>query len=126
MSLSSICVVTNALRLNLVKLREVKPRRNKKAPQAVLDLRTLKKPEEPKNNMEIKQEETTMKKTMTIEGMMCVHCQARVKKALEATGVKADVSFETGLAILEGAEAVSDEQLKAALEAEGYTVVKIA
>ena len=126
MSLSSICVVTNALRLNLVKVHEVRPRKASASAQASLDLRTLKKPQEVKKpEIKPKEEEKPMK-TMTIEGMMCVHCQARVKKALEATGVRADVSFETGLAKLEGAENVSDETLKAAVEAEGYTVVSIA
>ena len=66
-----------------------------------------------------------MKKTIKIEGMMCTHCQGRVKKALESLGLKADVSFETGLAIVEGAE-TGDAALKEAVEKEGYTVVSIA
>ena len=65
-----------------------------------------------------------MKKTITIEGMMCIHCQGRVQKALEALGLKADVSFQTGLAVVEGNAA--DTVIREAIEKEGYTVVSIA
>ncbi len=65
-----------------------------------------------------------MKKTITIEGMMCTHCQGRVQKALEGLGLKAEVSFETGLALVEGDAA--DTAIREAIEKEGYTVVCIA
>ena len=65
-----------------------------------------------------------MKKTIKIEGMMCTHCQSRVQKALESLGLKADVSFQTGLAVVEGNAA--DTAIREAIEKEGYTVVSIA
>ena len=107
MSLSSFIVVTNALRLNLVNVYD--PRRDHK--------RTHKK----------SKEEATMKKTMHIEGMMCVHCEARVKKALEKIdGVAAaEVSHEKGTAVVELKAPVADEKLKAAVEAEDYPVTGI-
>ena len=107
MSLSSFCVVTNALRLNLFKLYETK--RDKKIKQA-------------------KREETKeMTKTMKIEGMMCGHCEARVKKTLEAIdGVtEAVVSHEAGTAVVTLASDVADETLKDAVEAQDYKVTSI-
>ena len=107
MSLSSFCVVTNALRLNLFKLYETK--RDKKIKQA-------------------KREETKeMTKTMKIEGMMCGHCEARVKKTLEAVdGVtEAVVSHEAGTAVVTLASDVADETLKDAVEAQDYKVTSI-
>ena len=104
MSLSSFCVVTNALRLNLFKLYETK--HDKKIKQA-------------------KREETKeMTKTMKIEGMMCGHCEARVKKTLEAIdGVtEAVVSHEAGTAVVTLASDVADETLKDAVEAQDYKV----
>ena len=107
MSLSSFCVVTNALRLNLFKLYETK--HDKKIKQA-------------------KREETKeMTKTMKIEGMMCGHCEARVKKTLEAIdGVtEAVVSHEAGTAVVTLASDVADETLKDAVEAQDYKVTSI-
>ena len=107
MSLSSFCVVTNALRLNLFKLYETK--HDKKIKQA-------------------KREETKeMTKTMKIEGMMCGHCEARVKKTLEAIdGVtEAAVSHEAGTAVVTLASDVTDETLKDAVEAQDYKVTSI-
>ena len=107
MSLSSFCVVTNALRLNLFKLYETK--HDKKIKQA-------------------KREETKeMTKTMKIEGMMCGHCEARVKKTLEAiNGVtEAVVSHEAGTAVVTLASDVADETLKDAVEAQDYKVTSI-
>ncbi len=97
MSLSSFCVVSNALRINAI-------------------------PIFPKNI--IKKEQKTMKKTMKIEGMMCPHCEGRVKKTLEALdGVSsAEVSHEKGWAVLELNENVEDALLRSAVEAQGYTV----
>ena len=91
MSLSSFCVVTNALRLNLCR------------------------------------EEKSMTKTMNIEGMMCGHCEARVKKALEALDAvsEAAVSHESGTAVVTLSSDISDEKLKETVEAEDYKVTSI-
>lgn len=108
MSLSSFCVVSNALRLNWFKMYDAG--RDKK-------LKTKKK----------KEEETTMTKTMKIEGMMCGHCEARVKKALEALpGVDtAEVSHEAGTAVVTLSAEVSGDVLKKAVEDEDYKVLEI-
>ncbi len=105
MSLSSFCVVTNALRLNL------------------FDMRNAAKDKQIKR----KQEEKTMEKTMKIEGMMCGHCEATVKKALEAlAGVDhADVSHEQDQAVVTLKEDVADDVLKKAVEDKDYNVVSI-
>ena len=108
MSLSSFCVVTNALRLNLVKVHDAAhdhPLRNRK-------------------NLSAK-ENTDMEKTMKIEGMMCSHCEARVKKALEALKQveEAIVSHETGTAVVKLNKDVSDAVLKKTVEKEGYKVL---
>ena len=111
MSLSSFCVVTNALRLN-----------RKKIHNAAKDRRM-------KNNNwnEIESEENNMKKEMKIEGMMCGHCEANVKKALEALdGVQeAVVSHEAGTAVVTLEGNISDDQLKQAVEEQDYTVLEI-
>ena len=105
MSLSSFCVVTNALRLNL------------------FDMRNAAKDKQIKR----KQEEKTMEKTMKIEGMMCGHCEATVRKALEALdGVDhADVSHEQDQAVVTLKEDVADDVLKRAVEDKDYNVVSI-
>ena len=105
MSLSSFCVVTNALRLNL------------------FDMRNAAKDKQIKR----KQEEKTMEKTMKIEGMMCGHCEATVKKALEALdGVDhADVSHEQDQAVVTLKEDVADDVLKKTVEDKDYNVVSI-
>ena len=107
MSLSSFCVVTNALRLNWFKLYDAG--RDKKI------------------KSKRKQEETTMEKTMKIEGMMCGHCEARVKKALEALPEvdRADVSHEKGTAVLTLNAQVADELLKKTVEDQDYKVMDI-
>ena len=116
MSLSSFCVVTNALRLNLFKLHRPAKRRVRAVP-----LKTE------ANTLSInRKEEETMKKTLKIEGMMCGHCEARVKKALEAIdGVTAEVSHEKGTAVITLAKDVPNEVLKKAVEEQDYTVVSI-
>ena len=110
MSLSSFCVVTNALRLNWFKMYDAA--RDKKIKQ---------------NKMNEKQEETTMKKTMKIEGMMCEHCEARVKKCLEALPQvdEAAVSHKDGTAVVVLNAEVSDDVLKKTVEEQDYTVVGI-
>lgn len=115
MSLSSFCVVTNALRLNLVDIYD--PAGDKKRKRSRHDQNKKKEEKEKKN----------MKKTMQIEGMMCGHCEARVKKVLEAIAEveEALVSHEEGTAIVTLKEEVADEVLKKAVEDQDYTVVSI-
>ena len=158
MSLSSFCVVTNALRLNLFKMHDASkdhPMRKRaekdankggeKAENAgavrmgAEDTRSIgqtangnetvakemQKSENQKNN--INMEGITMTKTMNIEGMMCGHCEARVKKALEAlAGVEsAEVSHEKGTAVVSMSADVADDTLKEAVEAQDYKVDSI-
>ena len=158
MSLSSFCVVTNALRLNLFKMHDASkdhPMR-KRAEKAASkggekaenagavrteaeDIRSIgqtanenetvskemQKSENQKNH--INMEGITMTKTMNIEGMMCGHCEARVKKALEAlAGVEsAEVSHEKGTAVVSMSADVADDTLKEAVEAQDYKVDSI-
>ena len=107
MSLSSFCVVTNALRLNLFSMYD--GRRDKK-------IKTKKK-----------KESKTMEKTMEIKGMMCGHCEARVKKALEALPQveEALVSHKAGTAVVKLKEAAADDVLKKAVEDQDYEVTGI-
>ncbi len=117
MSLSSFCVVSNALRLNLLDLYG--SRRHHK--------QTVKPISGETNEAHLKKEENNMKKTIQITGMMCPHCEARVKKALEAIdGVtEANPSHEANKADLTLSHEVDDASLKAAVEAEGYEVTGI-
>ena len=118
MSLSSFCVVTNALRLNLFKVYDSSHDKKQKSRTA----------EESIKNKNIKKEEgNEMKKTMKIEGMMCGHCEAAVKKALEAVdGVEsALVSHEKGSAEVTLTKEVADDVLKKAVEDKDYKVTAI-
>lgn len=110
MSLSSFCVVTNALRLNLIDIRSSRHDRKRVNKSKV-------------NNKEKQQ----MKKTMEIEGMMCMHCEARVKKCLEALPEveSAEVSHEKGTAVVELSGALADDVLKKTVEDQDYTVTSI-
>ena len=123
MSLSSFCVVSNALRLNLFDLHSAKrdhpPKHVPALPAALV---------QPAAEEDTTQkEETAMKKTLTVEGMMCPHCEARVKKALEALPQvdEAVVSHEAGTAIVTLNAEVDDEVLKKAVEAQDYPVTSI-
>lgn len=121
MSLSSFCVVTNALRLNFFRMYD--DRRDRKNSS-----RLKSKPiNDLKQNEEKRQEEKTMKKTMKIEGMMCGHCEAAVKKALEALPEvdTAEVSHEAGTAVVTLHAEIADEVLKKAVEEKDYTVISI-
>ncbi len=106
MSLSSFCVVTNALRLNLVDVHN--PKRDKKI--------------KIKNTV---QEDRTMEKTLKIEGMMCGHCEATVKKALEAVdGVEsAEVSHEKGTAVVALAKEIDAEVFKKIIEDKDFRFI---
>ena len=117
MSLSSFCVVTNALRLNLFKLHDAS--RDKKRDLVSISLETAK--------IQPKKEQEIMEKTLTIEGMMCTHCEARVKKALEALEnvTQAQVSHEKGTAVVTLSADVPNDTLKQAVEAQDYPVTRI-
>ena len=114
MSLSSFCVVTNALRLNLIKIYDTGKDYIYKKKSGKIKNKTTKG-------------DKTMTKTMNIEGMMCGHCEARVKKALEAVeGVQeAVVSHESGNAVVTLTSDVADEVLKKAVEDQDYEVVSV-
>ena len=128
MSLSSFCVVSNALRLNLFDLHSTKHDHKKASPAAVsaqsaAENNTPSDTEAPDGKME----DDPMKKTLNVEGMMCCHCEARVKKALEAIpGVSEAVASHTdGTAVVTLTEDVADDVLKNAVEAQDYKVTGI-
>ena len=123
MSLSSFCVVTNALRLNLFNMHDAKKDKKLKNPAIIKELVDNNKTNHNQENKEI----GTMKKTMKIEGMMCGHCEATVKKALEGLdGVtSAEVSYEAGTAVVELSADVADDVLKKTVEDKDYKVTAI-
>lgn len=129
MSLSSFCVVSNALRLNLCKIYDAKKKHNHKMEEAVIENKASSQEplaEQSLNKIK-KEEDKKMEKEMKIEGMMCGHCEARVKKALEAVdGVKeAIVSHEKKNAIVTLEKEVANDVLKEAVEAQDYEVTSI-
>ena len=128
MSLSSFCVVSNALRLNLFDLHSTRHDHKTASPaaapvQSAAENNKKSDAEAP----EVKTEDHTMKKTLKVEGMMCGHCEARVKKALEALPEvdEAVVSHEAGTAIVTLNAEVADDVLKNAVEAQDYKVTGI-
>ena len=124
MSLSSFCVVSNALRLNLFDLHSTKrdhaPKNASSLPAALTQPAAV-------ENKESTKEDNSMKKTLNVEGMMCGHCEARVKKALEALPEvdEAVVSHEAGTAIVTLNAEVADDVLKKAVEDQDYPVTGI-
>ena len=129
MSLSSFCVVSNALRLNLCKIYDAKKKHNHKMEEPVIENKASSQEplaEQSLNKIK-KEEDKKMEKEMKIEGMMCGHCEARVKKALEAVdGVKeAIVSHEKKNAIVTLEKEVANDVLKEAVEAQDYEVTSI-
>lgn len=129
MSLSSFCVVSNALRLNLCKIYDAKKKHNHKMEEPVIENKASSQEplaEQSLNKIK-KEEDKKMEKEMKIEGMMCGHCEARVKKALEAVdGVKeAIVSHEKKDAIVTLEKEVANDVLKEAVEAQDYEVTSI-
>ena len=129
MSLSSFCVVSNALRLNLFDLHSTKHDRKPKSaalPAAPVQPAAAENTAEPVSAPVVK-EDNAMKKTLHVEGMMCGHCEARVKKALEALPAvdEAVVSHEAGTAIVTLNAEVSDADLKKAIEDQDYKVTGI-
>lgn len=116
MSLSSFCVVTNALRLNFVNItKPTKLKRSNKIKAAEIHAAANEKGD------------TVMTKTMKIEGMMCPHCSGRVKKSLEALEAVelAEVSHESGSAVVTLKEDVANDVLKKTVEDAGYDVISI-
>ena len=129
MSLSSFCVVSNALRLNLFDLHSTKHDRKPKSaalPAAPVQSAAAENTAEPVSAPVVK-EDNAMKKTLHVEGMMCCHCEARVKKALEALPAvdEAVVSHKAGTAIVTLNAEVSDADLKKAVEDQDYKVTGI-
>ncbi len=119
MSLSSFCVVTNALRLNLFKLHNA-GRDHKRKDAIAVDIIS-------DNSNNKKEEDNKMTKTIHIEGMMCGHCEAHVKKALEAIdGVaEAQASHEKGTAVVTLTADVADDVLTKAVEEQDYKVISV-
>ena len=135
MSLSSFCVVSNALRLNFYDIYDSshdRPSKNSLPGSSLEKIRAageeIRRMTEEQKAARAAGKETGMEKTMKIEGMMCAHCEATVKKALEAVeGVSAaDVSHEEDRAVVTLTADVADEVLKEAVEAKDYEVISIA
>ncbi|MBO5033974.1 MAG: heavy metal translocating P-type ATPase [Lachnospiraceae bacterium] len=123
MSLSSFCVVTNALRLNMADIYSTKRDKiRKNSLQTTIVYKT-----DNRNNQQTNMEEEKMTKTMKIEGMMCGHCEARVKKCLEALEQvsEAVVSHENGTAVVTLTAEISDEALTKAVEEQDYKVLSV-
>ena len=128
MSLSSFCVVSNALRLNLFDLHSTRHDHKTASPAAApVQSAAENNKKSDADAPEVKTEDHTMKKTLKVEGMMCGHCEARVKKALEALPEvdEAVVSHEAGTAIVTLNAEVADDVLKNAIEAQDYKVTGI-
>lgn len=119
MSLSSFCVVTNALRLNFKKVHDARHDRKRSDRLGVID--------HIDQNERKEMEDDTMKKTLNVEGMMCEHCESRVQKALEGMNQvdQAKVSHKKGTAVVKLNEEVADEALKKTVEDQGYQVTSI-
>lgn len=126
MSLSSFCVVTNALRLNMQNIYSAKRDKPGRKPKRQTNAGG-KHPAEQQEEIRKDKEEETMQKTMKIEGMMCAHCEAAVKKCLEEIpGVEtAQVSHEAGTAVISLTDAISEDVLRKAVEDKDYKVVSV-
>ncbi|MDE6921718.1 MAG: metal-transporting ATPase, partial [Lachnospiraceae bacterium] len=120
MSLSSFCVVTNALRLNLIDIYSARRDRRRHLTCRENSSGTI-------DHHTMKEGEGNMTKTMKIEGMMCGHCEARVKKCLEALEqvAEAAVSHEAGTAVLTLRAEISDDVLKKTVEDQDYKVISV-
>ena len=126
MSLSSFCVVSNALRLNLLNVHDSSKDQKIKS-EYRMDKAITEKENEQAENACCNKEEIEMTKTMKINGMMCGHCEARVKKTLEALEQvkEAVVSHEAGTAVLTLSAEISNEELKKVIEDQDYEVVSV-
>lgn len=127
MSLSSFCVVTNALRLNFVDIYSTKRDHTSQKRNQGRHAAEQKAQQDKKQDQQEERRISEMKKTMQIQGMMCAHCEARVKKCLEALeGVElAEVSHENGTAVVTLSQKVDDAVLKKAVEDQEYQVTAI-
>ena len=125
MSLSSFCVVSNALRLNFFSLYDTK--KDRKIRRKVIESKVSDVTNQKIETKEIEKETKTMTKTLKIEGMMCVRCEAHVKKALEGVAgvVSVEVSHTEGTAVVTLSEEVSDDALRQPVEAQDYNVLSI-
>ena len=119
MSLSSFCVVTNALRLNMFKMKVKQSNKDGSNISGNIDISEA-------NDLKEKGDEV-MEKTMKIEGMMCGHCEARVKKTLEALPQVAEaiVSHAEGTAVVKLSESIDNQELKKVIEDQDYKVLEI-
>ena len=127
MSLSSFCVVTNALRLNLVSIHDSRKDKIKKHKKNDANQESNQQNKNNQRKMEEKTMADSMKKTMNIEGMMCEHCEARVKKCLEALDQveEAAVSHRDGTAVVTLNAEIADDVLKKTVEDQDYKVTGI-
>ena len=130
MSLSSFCVVTNALRLNMLDIhssKKDKPLKKKPSSHSKAASAGTKASSQNNYGQNNQKEDITMTKTMKIEGMMCAHCEAAVKKCLEAFEevTEAVVSHESGTATISLNGDIPDEALKKAVEDKDYKVISI-
>ena len=125
MSLSSVCVVTNALRLNLFRLHDAS--RDRRIKNEVTLPSSLFEVSEPADESPVTGDEQAETRTLTIDGMMCDHCQNRVTEELEKIPgiISADVSFETGIATVSLGAPVTDEQFADAVSSAGYTLLSV-
>ena len=124
MSFSSVTVCLNALRLNLFNVHDPSGDRKIKNGAEIADVFEIAETEEINNSLE----DAEMTRTLNIEGMMCTHCEATVKKALEALDgvVSAEVSYEKGTAVVTMNADVADELLTKAVEDKDYKVLSVA
>ncbi len=127
MSLSSFCVVTNALRLNLVSIHDASRDKVRKKRNPQKNNPENNNTQNTKYKKEQNMEELMMEKTMKIEGMMCGHCEARVKKCLEALAQveEAVVSHEAGTAVVKLNAQIEDDVLRKTVEDQDYKVIEI-
>ena len=122
MSLSSFCVVSNALRLNWFGLHHDTKKVHKKTPASLPDLSAFTLPEEKTGDSG-----ANWICEIRIEGMMCEHCEATVKQALESVEgvVNAEADYHKGIAIVTGTGSIPEDQIRRAVDAQDYTVLSI-
>ena len=122
MSLSSFCVVSNALRLNWFRLYDTSKDSRRRSPVELPDLDDYAEGEDDSTV-----NETALTYRLRIEGMMCTHCEARVKKALESVEgvIEAQADWQKGIATIKASRSLSDDQLRLAVEAQDYPVKSV-
>jgi Cu2+-exporting ATPase len=122
MSLSSFCVVSNALRLNWFRLYDESSCRGRKSPVKLPNLNDFAAAE-----VDTEENDAKLSYRLQIDGMMCTHCEASVKKALESVEgiLNAEADWQTGIALAKASRSISEEQLRLAVEAEDYSVKSV-